>query len=337
MFKIKLNETGRSMVEILGVLAIIGVLSIAGIMGYKYGMDKYQANKIINDINLRSVDIIHQLSNGKTPDISSWQNEDEFYPMKIERNNASGKYAIIVSEIPQQICKMVGNHLNGKFSIYINYKDFNENLCVKNDNNIMYFYLSPLQCEPECAQNEYCENGWCFKNGKPNTSNADCGRIGATCTTEDDQSGFCTYDGCIPLSGCTSNDECKNKQYCGVVNYTSNTERFPSNVRGTCIQTDFMRYEIDNKIYYVSATTLNWWNAEWACETINKKHLDISAFLSNNEPTDLSVKLSQLIGKQFIWTSTPRDKNHMLTPQLGTNYLTYDMKRNNHTRLAVCQ
>ncbi|MBR4932640.1 MAG: hypothetical protein IKZ02_06405, partial [Alphaproteobacteria bacterium] len=92
-----------------------------------------------------------------------------------------------------------------------------------------------------------------------------------------------------------------------------------------------------NKIYYVSATTLNWWNAEWACETINKKHLDISAFLSNNEPTDLSVKLSQLIGKQFIWTSTPRDKNHMLTPQLGTNYLTYDMKRNNHTRLAVCQ
>ena len=33
-------ESGRSMVEIIGVLAVIGVLSIGGVMGYSYGMDK---------------------------------------------------------------------------------------------------------------------------------------------------------------------------------------------------------------------------------------------------------------------------------------------------------
>ena len=36
-------ETGGSMVEMLGTLAIIGVLFIGGIAGYKYGIDKYRA------------------------------------------------------------------------------------------------------------------------------------------------------------------------------------------------------------------------------------------------------------------------------------------------------
>ena len=42
------NENGRSMVEMLGVLAIIGVLSVAGIAGYTMAMNKYRANEILN-------------------------------------------------------------------------------------------------------------------------------------------------------------------------------------------------------------------------------------------------------------------------------------------------
>ncbi len=42
------NENGRSMVEMLGVLAIIGVLSVAGIAGYTMAMRKYRANEIVN-------------------------------------------------------------------------------------------------------------------------------------------------------------------------------------------------------------------------------------------------------------------------------------------------
>ena len=37
------TDTGRSMVEMLGTLAIIGVLSIAGIAGYRYALTKYKA------------------------------------------------------------------------------------------------------------------------------------------------------------------------------------------------------------------------------------------------------------------------------------------------------
>ena len=41
------NENGRSMIEMLGVLAIIGVLSVGGIAGYSKAMMKYKVNKTI--------------------------------------------------------------------------------------------------------------------------------------------------------------------------------------------------------------------------------------------------------------------------------------------------
>jgi len=40
------NESGRSMVEMLGVLAIIGVLSVMGISGYTTAMRSHKANEI---------------------------------------------------------------------------------------------------------------------------------------------------------------------------------------------------------------------------------------------------------------------------------------------------
>ncbi len=45
------NESGRSMVEMLGVLAIIGVLSIGGIAGYSMAMNRYRANEALDMAN----------------------------------------------------------------------------------------------------------------------------------------------------------------------------------------------------------------------------------------------------------------------------------------------
>jgi type II secretory pathway pseudopilin PulG len=41
-------ESGRSMVEMLGVLAIIGVLSVGGIAGYSLSMRRHRANQIVD-------------------------------------------------------------------------------------------------------------------------------------------------------------------------------------------------------------------------------------------------------------------------------------------------
>ncbi|MBQ8671776.1 MAG: hypothetical protein IJ525_04560 [Alphaproteobacteria bacterium] len=45
-------QSGRSMIEMLGVLAIIGVLSVGGIAGYSKAMQKYRINKAIEQITL---------------------------------------------------------------------------------------------------------------------------------------------------------------------------------------------------------------------------------------------------------------------------------------------
>ena len=41
---------GRSMIEMLGVLAIVGVLSVGGIAGYSKAMEKFKVNKTIDEV-----------------------------------------------------------------------------------------------------------------------------------------------------------------------------------------------------------------------------------------------------------------------------------------------
>ncbi|MBE6463110.1 MAG: hypothetical protein E7005_05065 [Alphaproteobacteria bacterium] len=46
----KNNDLGRSMIEMLGVLAIVGVLSVGGIAGYSKAMVKFKTNKLLDQI-----------------------------------------------------------------------------------------------------------------------------------------------------------------------------------------------------------------------------------------------------------------------------------------------
>ena len=47
--EMKQNQFGRSMIEMLGVLAIIAVLSVGGIAGYSKAMEKFKVNKAIRE------------------------------------------------------------------------------------------------------------------------------------------------------------------------------------------------------------------------------------------------------------------------------------------------
>ena len=64
------NESGRSRVEMLGVLAIIGVLSVMGIAGYTQAMKKYKANEILNTASMLSV--MAKAGNGGTGKAIAW-------------------------------------------------------------------------------------------------------------------------------------------------------------------------------------------------------------------------------------------------------------------------
>ena len=66
----KHNQFGRSMIEMLGVLAIIAVLSVGGIAGYSKAMDKFKMNKAVSDYSymlvglLEHMDSLKELSKG---------------------------------------------------------------------------------------------------------------------------------------------------------------------------------------------------------------------------------------------------------------------------------
>ena len=62
----RVNEQGRSMIEMLGVLAIVGVLSVGGIAGYSKAMNKFKTNKVIDQINMISTNIRTLYSSQRT-------------------------------------------------------------------------------------------------------------------------------------------------------------------------------------------------------------------------------------------------------------------------------
>lgn len=65
-----INEIGRSMIEMLGVLAIICVLSAGGISGYSKAMKKFRINKAVSEYSymltglLEHIDSLKNLSKG---------------------------------------------------------------------------------------------------------------------------------------------------------------------------------------------------------------------------------------------------------------------------------
>ena len=63
-------QKGRSMIEMLGVLAIIGVLSIGGLAGYTMAMNRYRANTL-TDYVMRCGVVAQTSGMGTTPKTGS--------------------------------------------------------------------------------------------------------------------------------------------------------------------------------------------------------------------------------------------------------------------------
>ena len=112
---VKQSERGRSMVEILGVLAVIGVLSFGGIQGYKYAMDKHRANDIVNEVNMRATDIWHLYQDGEkelpdSPDEDAFPEYGEMTQTGFEIGVTSHPpiaFKTWVNDVPSAVCQKV--------------------------------------------------------------------------------------------------------------------------------------------------------------------------------------------------------------------------------------
>ena len=113
------SETGRSMVEMLGVLAIVGVLSVAGIAGFKNAMDKNRANTIINEAQKRATLVVPQiqLMGSANPTLNEFSNNDleyvKFDTTVYTKTNGlpEGQFGIRLENVSKEICQNILKNL----------------------------------------------------------------------------------------------------------------------------------------------------------------------------------------------------------------------------------
>ena len=219
-------ERGRSMIEMLGVLAIIGVLSIAGLMGYRYAMNKHKANLILNDVSLAMADLTVQDPDGG----AIARHAVAFTPetgltMEAERT-AEGNNIVYVNDVPKAVCQIL---IQIKpTDIYKNIYDGDLNALTScNDNQAMAFgskdsaeppVTSECQNDSDCGVDQACQNGHCVAKSEPTDpcENMEClnggtckegscecvnGYTGSSCEVEPD---------CNDSKPCTSPKQCEN-------------------------------------------------------------------------------------------------------------------------------
>jgi len=149
------TEAGRSMTEMLGVLAIIGVLSIGGIAGYNVAIDNYNVNEIVGGVIERSIELSRQKIAGititkKSLDITYGANNkiNGMYGVEvIPDTGVKGEFGLKVSEIRQNVCQRIIN-LEWRTPVRIIGETAGVT-CDKEINNLTFAFQDNLGEKPE--------------------------------------------------------------------------------------------------------------------------------------------------------------------------------------------
>ena len=137
------NQSGRSMVEMLGTLAVMGVLSIGGIMGYSYAVDKYHANQIMNDVNLRGIDLVAQASRGGDFSLDEWPTKtsaDYDIGLEIDEATNTTEGGIYINGVEKDICEIIADDLlPEKVELVIDGEAYTSGKCGETNKMVFYY------------------------------------------------------------------------------------------------------------------------------------------------------------------------------------------------------
>ena len=109
------SYSGRTLLEMLVVLAVIGVLSVAALVGFTYAMNKHRANETIHDVMLRgtNVPMIDDLYPSR-PNGYEWRfaglpgngSRGTYYPMTTKKD-AGSSYYVEVTGVTYRVCELI--------------------------------------------------------------------------------------------------------------------------------------------------------------------------------------------------------------------------------------
>ena len=102
------NETGRSMVEMLGVLAIIGVLSVGGVYGYGVAMKKHKANELLHQASMLAATVSAQIESlgGDLPEKITDFGSTNYgtFSTSVSQTEDKKKFVLTIQDVDSAVC-----------------------------------------------------------------------------------------------------------------------------------------------------------------------------------------------------------------------------------------
>ena len=164
------------MVEMLGVLAVAGVLSIGALSAYTYGMNKYRANEISENVSRMAFIASSQLLTGRDISLQEFDTDGSgvkimgAYPVEGVAYD-DDTFGLRVSGISDSVCEKIDQkEWNALVDLLINEDD----IC-QDDNNTMEFIFANNMGQHEgclggftgenCDEKISCENGGTWTPG----------------------------------------------------------------------------------------------------------------------------------------------------------------------------
>ena len=195
--------SGRSMVEMLGVLAIIGVLSVGAIAGYSKAMEKYKLNKFSESYN-----ILLNYALQYTPQLETSGTQTSYNEILYKLNLIPDGMTYVVSE------QRIYDIFNNRIMVYRNVSESGIPY------NILALYLdkSPLS-------KKICQT--CINIAKENASQIYYIRM----KDEDDENGASFSNGLYGTQSCNSTRKCLHNM---TLTDTSDVCDFCDTAAGSC-------------------------------------------------------------------------------------------------------
>lgn len=148
MFNIKHNpQSGRSMIEMSGVLVLIGILSIGAVMGFNYAMDKYRASVTVNDIRLRGIDLLTRINRNQEVTLSEWDSVSSAgYLFQTPLLNDQGIALLTLTGVPPKVCDQVAQDISAEIQTAVNgVKYTGTPICSRLINDLTFYFGTDSQ------------------------------------------------------------------------------------------------------------------------------------------------------------------------------------------------
>ena len=226
------SQRGRSMVEMLGVLAIIGVLSVGGVYGYGVAMKKHKANELLHQASMLATTISAQIMSdkplGNITDFGSGSNGT--FSETVGTPNDE-QFTLQITDVDEAVCKQLQSmnggmvrqvecgtaDTNGKTTATLKFNNDLTSKAVAGDYN-------DDTTGKKCTDAGY---QWCGGSCKKDCCDGKC-TAGQTCVSGTCMNSECKNSDCSCINIGKASDECSaDKPYCVVTDESD----------GTCVAT----------------------------------------------------------------------------------------------------